>query len=90
MRKDDRNAIGDKVRRLRYKLKLSQPALARKCQLIGWNVGRDTIAKIEDRRRWVGDFEVVGLAIALRVKPEVLLPSRQESLKLCRAVKSSH
>ena len=91
MTKDDRNAVGDKIRRLRYKLKLSQPELARKCQLIGWNIGRDTIAKIEDRRRWVGDFELVGLAIVLRVKPEVLLPSRQDALELCRAaVKSSH
>jgi hypothetical protein len=38
---------------------LSQPALAAKCQLLGWDVGRDTIAKIGGQTHWVGDAELV-------------------------------
>jgi len=29
------------------------PALAAKCQRIGWDIERDTIAKIEAQNRWV-------------------------------------
>ena len=35
---------------------LSQSALAAKCQLTGWDIGRDTIAKIEGQMRWVGEL----------------------------------
>jgi DNA-binding XRE family transcriptional regulator len=31
----------------------------------GWDIERDTIAKIEDGRRWVGDSELLELARAL-------------------------
>ena len=85
--KSPSNAIGPRLRKLRYKLKLSQPELAARCQLIGWNIGRDTVAKIEDQRRWIGDFEIVGLALALGIKPEMLLPSKEEALRLCRTSK---
>jgi transcriptional regulator with XRE-family HTH domain len=85
--KSPRNAIGPRIRKLRYKLKLSQPELAARCQLIGRNIGRDTVAKIEDQRRWIGDFEIVGLALALGIKPEMLLPSKEEALRLCRTSK---
>ncbi|MFZ4777419.1 MAG: helix-turn-helix domain-containing protein [Terrimicrobiaceae bacterium] len=44
---------------------LSQPALAGICQRLGWDVGRDAIAKIESRIRWVADSELVFLARAL-------------------------
>lgn len=77
-----RNVVGPQVAALRKLQKLSQPELAAKCQLIGWNVGRDTIAKIEDQRRWVGDFEIVGLSMALRVPMSCLYPSEAISKKL--------
>jgi hypothetical protein len=31
-------------------------ALAAQCQRMGWDITRDTIAKIEAHKRWVGDF----------------------------------
>ena len=74
MPKSPRNIIGPQVRRLRYQGGLSQPALAAKCQLLGWDIGRDTIAKIEGRNRWVGDEELVHLARSLRVALEMLFP----------------
>ena len=74
MPKSPRNIIGPQVRRLRYQVGLSQPALAAKCQLLGWDIGRDTIAKIEGRNRWVGDEELVHLARSLGVGLEMLFP----------------
>jgi len=61
-----KNLVGEHVRRLRYQLGLSQEELAARCQRQGWDVDRFTIARIEGGTRWVGDFEVVELAKALR------------------------
>lgn len=61
-----KNLVGEQVRRLRYQLGLSQEELAARCQRQGWDIDRFTIARIEAGTRWVGDFEVVELAKALR------------------------
>lgn len=65
--KTGRNIVGPQIRRLRFERNLSQPAFAAKCQRLGWDIGRDTVAKIEAGSRWVGDFELVHLARALGV-----------------------
>lgn len=69
-----RNIIGPQLRRLRSKAGLSQPAFAARCQRIGWDVERDTIAKIEGQSRWVSDAELVLLAKCLHVTIDELLP----------------
>lgn len=74
MRKSPRNVIGPQLRKVRYQSGLSQPALAAKCQLLGWDIGRDTIAKIEGQTRWVGDVELACLARSLRVPLDRLYP----------------
>jgi transcriptional regulator with XRE-family HTH domain len=72
--KHRKNIIGPIVRRLRYKQDISQEALAAKCQLIGWDISREGIAKIESQVRGVSDIEVMKLAKALRVHFSVLFP----------------
>ena len=72
----ERNIVGPQVRRIRYEKRLSQPALAATCQRIGWDIARDTIAKIEGKKRWVGDFELILLARALGVGLDDLFPQR--------------
>ena len=62
------------MRRLRDERDLSQPVLAAKCQLLGWDIGRDTIAKIEGRCCWAGDEDIVHLARSLGVTLERLFP----------------
>ena len=62
------------VRRIRTDLGLSQPKFAEKCQLAGWDVSRDIIARIECQTRWVGDFELATLAKVLGVPVTDLLP----------------
>lgn len=53
---------------------LSQADLAARCNIQGWDVSRETVAKIEAQIRWVADFELICLASALRVKVADLLP----------------
>jgi len=62
----NKNIVGPQVRRLRVAANLSQAALAAACQRIGWDIDRNTVAKIEGRLRWVGDFELVYLTKALK------------------------
>ena len=70
-----KNIIGPQLRRLRYARSLSQPALAAKCQLLGWDISRDTIAKIEGQTRWVGDSELAYIARSLDVAIQKLFPA---------------
>ena len=76
-----RNMVGPQVRRLRNERSLSQPALAELLQRGGWDISRDTIAKIEDQRRWVSDFEVAFIAEMLKVSISELYAARSRSEK---------
>ncbi len=54
------NLCGDKIRALRlaYPTKLSQRALADKMQLIGIDVDKNAIQRIESGKRFVTDIEL--------------------------------
>ena len=58
------NLCGDNVRRLRlsYQTKLSQRALADKMQVIGIDVDKNAIQRIECGKRFVTDIELKALA----------------------------
>jgi transcriptional regulator with XRE-family HTH domain len=64
-----RNIVGPRVRtaRVAKKPKLTQAALAARVQLLGWDVSRGGVAKIEAGVRQVTDKELVLLAQALDV-----------------------
>ena len=72
------------MRKIRSQNGLSQPALAARCQRMGWDLSRDTLAKIELQSRWVADFEVVFLAHALGVSLLALLPEERRMKSLAR------
>lgn len=78
-----RNMVGPQLKRLRTQLRLSQPAFAEVLQRAGWDISRDTVAKIEDQRRWVSDFEVAFIAEVLKVSVQQLFenPGRAEKAK---------
>ena len=76
-----RNMIGPHIRRIRNERGLSQPKLAELLQRKGWDISRDTLAKIEDQRRWVSDFETAFLAEALTVSLPDLFVARGRSPK---------
>lgn len=54
--------------------------LVAKCNLVGWDLSRETLAKIESQIRWVSDAELVCFAVVLNVEVTVLLPP-QKSLR---------
>ena len=58
------NLCGEKVRELRlaYPSKLSQRALADKMQLIGIDVDKNAIQRIESGKRFVTDIELKALS----------------------------
>lgn len=74
MQNKPRNVVGPQVRSFRSREGLSQAALAAKAQRLGWDIGRDAVAKIEGGTRWVADWELLFLAKALSVDPIALFP----------------
>lgn len=80
-----RNIVGPKIKALREKQKLTQPALVAKCNLLGWQISRETLAKVESQIRWVADCELLCLAQALNVSVQRLLPEPDQAGKVMNA-----
>ena len=65
--------IGPRLRSLREAEGLTQAELAARLQLAGWDISRETLAKVESQVRCVTDRELVRFAAALEVEPNELL-----------------
>ena len=74
--------IGRQVRRLRWQRDWSQEELTDRLHDMGWNVGRQRIAKIEIGEAWVSDIEHLLLAKVFKVRLEDLLPQMDGSKSL--------
>lgn len=70
---DNKNNIcGENIMKFRKELKLSQRALADKLQLIGLNVDKNAIQRMESGQRFITDIELIYLSEALgRSIPEL-------------------
>lgn len=66
------NIIGNNVKKIREKNGWTQEQLTAKCNLLGWNISRGTLAKMESKVRRVTDIEVLLLSKALRTNIEAL------------------
>ncbi len=65
--KDNKNNIcGTKIAEYRKNLKLSQRALADKLQLIGLDVDKNAIQRMESGQRFITDIELLYLSKALQ------------------------
>lgn len=75
--KGAKNIIGKRVREARMKAnpQITQQDLSARLEVLGYNIDRVSISKIESGDRFVADYEVVGLAKALGVGVEWLLGS---------------
>jgi len=68
-----RNIVGPILREIRMSKGLTQAELAARLNVSGWDLSRDTLAKIESRARWVADFEIAQLAKVIGLDgPELL------------------
>ncbi len=56
------NVCGKNIAKLRLEMKISQRALADKMQLVGIDVDKNAIQRIECGKRFVTDIEIVGFS----------------------------
>ena len=68
------NIVGPQIRKARYQLGFSQEQLAARCQLLGLDISRSSLAQIEIRVRFVSDEELLVLASVLSVATDDLYP----------------
>lgn len=75
------NLVGPVVRKLRMDAGLSQEALAARLQVVGWDISRAGLSKIEARLRRVNDAELLLLARVLKCGVADLYPRRPGNLE---------
>ena len=63
-------AVGNNVRKLREKANITQEALATKLQLLGCNITRSALAKIEVGQRHLYPDEIIHIKNILKVSYE--------------------
>ena len=69
----ENNRCGKRVAEIRKKAKISQRELADSLQLLGLDVDKNAVQRIEAGKRFVTDIEIVFLSQALKVSIETLL-----------------
>ena len=79
--KPPRNIVGPIIRELREEKGLTQAQFVAKLNVLGWDLSRETFAKIEYRIRWVADFEILKLAEAIGIEGPELLRRAAKSVK---------
>ena len=68
------NVVGPQIRKLRYQQGCSQSQLTVRIQLKGWNVSRESLAKIECQLHKVTDTELLYFADVLKTSVPDLYP----------------
>ncbi len=66
---EKKNLIGENLKQLRMKKKISQQGLSNKLELLGVYVCRGSISRIEDFSRTVTDIELFAIAEVLALTP---------------------
>lgn len=69
---DNRNVIGDFIKTYREKKHYSKMELSRKLELLGIELDRFELYKIETNKKSVKDFELIALCIVLDIDFEDL------------------
>jgi len=78
---DRRNTIGSQVQKLRNLKELTQDDLIARCDLLGFELAQNTLAKIETGTRGVSDLEMILFSKALRVDLNELVPAKLPAWK---------
>ena len=76
--KGAKNIVGAQIARYRASLSLSQSDFAGLCQRSGWDISRETLAKIESGIRCVTDIELLEISAALKLPIPTLFPARKQ------------
>ena len=76
------NIVGRNVRKIRKEKKWTQAVLIARCQLIGWQLSRESLAKVESGLRRVNDAEACLFAKVLGCSLDDLVQEGTEELLL--------
>ncbi len=68
-----KNLIGERLKILRNKATLSQRDLANRLQLLGIDMDKNVITRIETNKRYVADFELQALKEIFNVSYDYLI-----------------
>ena len=71
--KGNKNLISNRLKALRLARRLSQRALAEKLQLMGYDIDKNIIMRIETNRRFVSDIELRAFCLFFEVTYEYLI-----------------
>lgn len=74
-----KNLVGKRLKILRTERKLSQRDLARELQLIGIDMDKNVITRIETDKRYVTDFELQALKEIFGVSYDYLIDGNDET-----------
>jgi len=72
-----KNLIGARLRQLRGRRNMSQRDLARELQLIGIDMDKNVITRIETNKRYVTDFELQALKEIFNVSYDYLIDGKE-------------
>lgn len=61
------NITGKNIKKIRKDKKITQEDLCARMQIMGYQISRSDISKLENGKRFISDFEIVGFAEALKV-----------------------
>lgn len=70
---DKKNVVGEAIRQLRVKRKLTQQQVAAKMQTLGVSIDQQMISKLESNARLVTDYELACFCLVLQTTPNELL-----------------
>ncbi len=73
----EKNLVGERLKALRVKEGLSQRDLAHQLQLIGMDMDKNVITRIETNKRYVTDLELRALAQIFQVSYAYLLDGEE-------------
>lgn len=73
-----KNYISDRLKGLRNEQSLSQRGLANEFQLLGYDIGKDVITRIENNKRYVTDIEILAIMKVFDVSADYLLGIKDE------------
>ena len=60
------NITGKNIKKIRISKKITQEQLCARMQVLGYQISRSDISKLENGKRFISDFEIVGFANADR------------------------
>ena len=74
---DGKNLIGDRLKNLRSNKNLSQRDLARELQLMGIDMDKNVITRIETNKRYVTDFELQAIKEFFDISYDYLIDGQE-------------